>query len=311
MLSAVTFIDQITRALTTGPSTVVIEPPGSGDGYWAGGPSVVYDEGVFYLAYRLRRPVDRGRGYANVVARSTDGIVFETVSTVLASGFACASLERPALIRRPDGGWRLYVSCSTPGSKHWWVEALDTVGTCGTGDTAGPEGLSSGKRTVVLPGDADTAWKDVVVTRDDQAWRMWACRHLLDRGEDEADRMQAWFASSADGLDWSVERPALLPTVNSWDQRGVRVTSAWEWHGKWLATYDGRASAAENWHERTGVALGASPDDFVAVGGPIERNGRTLRYVAVAQLPDGLRLYYEAERADGANDLRTAFVPFE
>jgi len=302
---AVTLIDRITRALTDGPSTVVIDPPGAGDGFWAGGPSIVHDDGAFFLAYRLRRPVDLGRGYANVVARSTDGIAFETVATVLAEDFRCASLERPALIRRPDGGWRLYVSCSTPGSKHWWVEALDTA------PGQGPEGLTGGTRTVVLPGDANTAWKDAVVSRDGDAWRMWACRHLLDRGEDEADRMQGWFASSADGLAWTVQRPALLPTANSWDQRGVRVTSAWEWHGKWLATYDGRASAAENWYERTGVAVGASPDEFVAVGGPIDRKGRTLRYVTVAHLPDGLRLYFETQRADGAKDLQTTFVPYE
>ena len=125
---------------------VVIEPPGAGAGFWAGGPSVVNEDGVFHLAYRLRRPVDQGRGYANVVARSTDGVHFETVATVWPSTFDCASLERPALIRRPDGGWRLYVSCSTPGSKHWWVEAVDTP--------AGgePADLQTGGRTVVLPG---------------------------------------------------------------------------------------------------------------------------------------------------------------
>ncbi len=83
MLCAVTLIDRICQALTNGPATVVIEPPGTGSGFWAGGPSIVVDDGVFHLAYRLRRPVDQGRGYANVVARSTDGVHFETVATVL------------------------------------------------------------------------------------------------------------------------------------------------------------------------------------------------------------------------------------
>ena len=32
--------------------------------------------------------------------------------------------ERPALVRLADGRWRLYVSCATPGSKHWWVDSL-------------------------------------------------------------------------------------------------------------------------------------------------------------------------------------------
>jgi hypothetical protein len=304
MLCDVTLIDRIRHALTNGPATVVIEPPGTGSGFWAGGPSVVNSGGVFHLAYRLRRPVDQGRGYANVVARSTDGVHFETVATVLASTFDSASLERPALIRRPDGGWRLYVSCSTPGSKHWWVEAVDTPA---GGDAAD---LQTGRRTVVLPGSDVSAWKDVVVTRDGSNWRMWACEHLLDQGEDQADRMRSVYATSDDGLSWTMHRVALGPTPNSWDARGARITSAFEADGKWIASYDGRASAAENWFERTGFAVGAGPDDFVPVAGPFDRDGRTLRYVTIARLSDGLRLYFEAERADGANDLRTTFVPF-
>jgi len=303
MLGAVTLIDRISQALTTGPSTVVIEPPGTGRGYWAGGPSVVFDDGIYYLAYRLRRPVDQGRGYANAVARSADGIHFETVATVWASSFPCASLERPALIRRPDGGWRLYVSCSTTNSKHWWVEAIDTP----AGGSAAE--LTNGQRTVVLPGDELSAWKDVVVARDGTSWRMWACEHLLDKGDDEADRMRSVYLTSHDGLTWSKERTALAPTPDSWDRRGVRITSAWESDGKWIASYDGRASAAENWFERTGFAVGAGPDDFQPVAGPFWRDGRTLRYVSIARVVSGLRLYYEAERADGANDLRTTFVP--
>ena len=46
------------------------------------------------------------------------------------------------------------------------------------------------------------------------------------------------------------------------------------------------------------------------MAGPIDRDGRTLRYVTIARTADGLRVYFEAEREDGANDLRTVFVPF-
>lgn len=295
-------LDGVTHALTLAPAAVVVEPPGRGHGFWAGGPSVVHEDGVFHLAYRLRRPVDQGRGYANVVARSFDGVRFETRATVTAASFRSASLERPALVRRPDGGWRLYVSCSTPGSKHWWVEAVDA-------DTV--EGLPSGRRSVVLPGDARTAWKDVVVAQQGDRWEMWACKHLLDLGPDEADRMESWYATSGDGLAWDLQGPALTPTPGRWDGRGVRVTSVLRaGPGRpWTAFYDGRATAAENWYERTGIAVGAGPDAFTASAGPIERDGRALRYVSVAELDDGLRVYFEAVRPDGANDLRTVFVP--
>ena len=49
---------------------VVVVPPGEGSGYWAGAPSAVRSGSDIYLAYRLRRPVGDGRGYAIVIARS-------------------------------------------------------------------------------------------------------------------------------------------------------------------------------------------------------------------------------------------------
>ncbi|GAB2457692.1 glycoside hydrolase family protein [Jatrophihabitans fulvus] len=279
-------------------ATVVIDPPGEGVGFWAGGPSAVWQDGSFHLAYRLRRPVTEGRGYANVIARSDDGERFETVATVTAEQFACASLERPALVPL-DTGWRLYVSCSTESSKHWWVEAIEA-------DTL--EGLPDGRRTVVLPGDDATAWKDVVVRRAGAGWQMWACRHPLDGGDDEADRMTSVHLTSDDGLAWTERATALRPTEGSWDARGTRITSVVRSGAEWVAFYDGRASAAENWFERTGVAVGDGPDAFTAVAGPTP-SGRTVRYVSLAETPLGTRFYWEASRSDGANDLRTAYVP--
>ncbi len=292
----------ITAVLTANDSAhgvqTAIAPPAPGVGFWAGGPSAVAAaDGTIWLAYRLRRPVDQGRGYANVVARSSDGVRFETVATVTSAAFESASLERPALVPLDHGGFRLYVSCSTWGSKHWWVEAVDVTA---AGDV--------GNRTMVLPGDAATAWKDVVVHRQGGDWQMWACRHPLDDGDDEADRMTTWYATSGDGTDWQWHGTALAPAPGRWDARGTRIASVLGVYGGWLAFYDGRASAQENWHERTGVAFGAGPDSFVADGPPTPP-GQTARYLSLAELPDGYRLYWEASRVDGAHDLRTAYVP--
>ena len=97
---------------------MVVPAPGEGPGYWAGGPSAALDgDGTFWLAYRLRRPFGAGRGYANVVARSGDGVEFETVTELGREEFGCESLERPALVAARDGTWRLYVSCATPGDR--------------------------------------------------------------------------------------------------------------------------------------------------------------------------------------------------
>ena len=106
-------------------SRVIVPAPGEGRGFWAGGPSaVVADDGVYWLAYRLRRPLGEGRGYANVVARSQDGEHFETVAVLTRDVFDCESLERPVLTALPDGSWRLYVSCATPCMVHSSPSAL-------------------------------------------------------------------------------------------------------------------------------------------------------------------------------------------
>jgi hypothetical protein len=292
---------ELLRALTSGDAEVVVRAPGPGEGFWAGGPSAVVADGIVWLAYRMRRPVDQGRGYANIVARSVDGVHFETVATVPSDQFDCASLERPALVQRPDGGWRLYVSCSTAGSKHWRVEAVDA-------DT--PAGLATGQRAVVLPGDATEAWKDVVVRAADDGWRMWACRHPLDGGDDAADRMTTWYATSTDGLAWTMRAEALRPVPGTWDARGTRIADVVRSDGRWWALYDARRSAEENWRERTGLAVGEGPDRFVAVAGPVPADpGRALRYASVIDVGGGRRIYVEATGPDGSHDLLTVYVP--
>jgi hypothetical protein len=120
--------------------------------------------------------------------------------------------------------------------------------------------------------------------------------------------MSTWYATSADGLAWDLRGEALVPTPGRWDARGTRLASALPVDGGWIAFYDGRASAQENWHERTGVAFGPGPDAFTAEGDPTP-TGQTARYLSVAELADGYRLYWEASRVDGAHDLRTAYVP--
>src|SRR5690242_17705433 len=105
-------------------STVVIAPPGAGLGYWAGAPSAALGDDGIYLAYRLRRPIGAGRGYAIAVARSADGVRFDTLTMISREEVGAESLERPGLVRDHSGRWRLYLSCATPGTKHWRVQLL-------------------------------------------------------------------------------------------------------------------------------------------------------------------------------------------
>ena len=280
---------------------VVVPAPAPGPGNWAGAASCVLVDGVFWLAYRVRRPLDEGRGVSVAIARSADGVRFDQVCEVGRDAFGAASFERPVLMPT-DSGWRLYLSCATPESKHWWIEALDA---------RSPGRLPRGRRHMVLPGDAHWAVKDPVVRRAaDGSWQMWVCCHPLHPAGEE-DRMVTRYATSPDGLSWTDHGEVLRGTPGGWDQRGARVTAVLD-DDPLTVLYDGRDSAAANWHERTGLAqeLGGI---LIAVGdGPVARSPKSdgaLRYVSAVPLPDGrTRFYFEAARADGAHDLLTSLA---
>jgi hypothetical protein len=282
-------------------SAVAVAPPATGPGTWAGAPSAWRAGDEIFLAYRLRRPIGEGRGFANVIARSADGTHFTPVAEVSKDRFDGASLERPALVVTPEGRWRLYVSVATPGTKHWRVDLLEA-------DEPGK--LGEAPAQTVLPGDETVGVKDPVLHFDGRLWHLWASCHPLESDE-HADRMSTWYATSRDGLAWQWQGVALSGRPGTWDARGVRVSAVLPTPGGILAAYDGRATAEENWEERTGVATGTFGDLTATGGDPITSPHAPggLRYLSLITLPDGRhRIYYEMTRADGAHELRTEIV---
>ena len=295
----------LSHQLDVRSSTLVVSAPGAGDGFWAGGPSAALTDDAVLLAYRLRRPVNEGRGYANVLARSSDRVSFQPLCVLERDELGCASLERPALVQRPDGGWRIYVSLSSPGSKHWWIDALDADD---------PEDLARGRRTTVWPGSETEAVKDPVVLVDrDGGWHAWVCCHPLTEAGQE-DRMTTRYAHSADGLTWIWGDVVMSPPPSGWDRRGRRVAAVVaRADGTVTGFYDGRADAAENWYERTGAFRGNAIGGHLAAstGLPAQSpHGRhTLRYASVLDLGDGVgRAYFEAAAPDGSNEIRTQLI---
>lgn len=288
-------------------STVVVPPPGDGIGFWAGGPSAVStrdgSHSATYLAYRLRRPIGHGRGYANVVARSTDGASFETLVTLTSSDLGAESLERPALVRLPDGRWRVYVSCATPDTKHWRVVMMEADD---------PSRFDPTLARTVLPGDESTAVKDPVIRRVNGRWLLWASLHPLD-SDGNADRMVTGHATSDDGVSWTWQGTALDARPDAWDARGVRMSCLLLDRERPVAYYDGRATVEQNYEERTGLAVAVNGhgrfrragDDPVSFS-PFGAGG--LRYLDVLREQDAWRLYYEFTRPDGAHDLRTELI---
>lgn len=134
----------------TAPFVVAVAAPRTGAQRWAGAPSAALDtDGSVVLAYRLRAEED-----VNVIARSADGEHFTPVATLTRDRFGASMLERPALVRTGSGRWRLYVSCATPGTKHWWIGLLEA---------ADPEGLADAPVRHIFDGDSATAVKDPVI----------------------------------------------------------------------------------------------------------------------------------------------------
>ena len=277
---------------------VVVPAPGIGAGNWSGAASAVLVDGVFWLTWRVRRPLTDGRGVTVVVARSDDGETFEPVTEVSRESFGAESFERPVLMPVPGLGWRLYLSCATPGSKHWWVDSL-------TAPTV--EALPAGRQQVVLAGDEHTAVKDPVITHDEQGWHLWLCCHPLDEPGHE-DRMTTRYLRSPDGLAWTDHGEVLAGRPGEWDERGARVTTVIG-HDPLTVLYDGRPDAASNWFETTGVAVWNGdrlvPDPGVApIASPYSDGA--FRYASAVALGDGRTRYYvEAARDDAAHDLVT------
>jgi hypothetical protein len=276
-----------------GRAVVAVPAPGDRPGYWAGAPCAVPDpDGGFVVGYRVRNGHDGID--QTVIARSPDGERFTTVATLDQSRFGAQWMERPALVRTGQGRWRLYVCCGTPQTKHWWIQALEAED---------PAGLATAEARPAFPGDERTAVKDPIVKLVDGRWHAWICCHPLEIPGAE-DRMSSAYATSDDGWAWEWHGTVLAGRPGTWDARGARLTSVLA-DGR--AAYDGRATAEENWFERTGLARGTGQDGrFTQVeDSPVV----DVRYLEVVSLPEGgYRIWYEARLPDQSHELRTEHI---
>jgi hypothetical protein len=307
---------------------VVLEPESTGPGFWVGAPSVCRAaDGTVLLTYRRRRP--RGhpagdRGYVACIAASTDGRSFRDVARLPKEALGTTSIERTALLpdpRRP-GGWLWLVSYVDPGDGRWRIDAL----------RAGAlQDLPAGERTAVLTA-ADIGGegvKDPVPLRaGGRVWLFLSCAARPEGGV-PPERLHGThdvyntgltkaftgLASSADGVAWSWHGPCLLPG-SGWDRYQARLGTVVPVGPAWIGLYDGSASVEENYEERLGVAWSrdlAHWERLTPEGPAVLSRGRTgsVRYADVLPMPEGLWVYAECSRPDGAHDLRLMKLPFK
>ena len=105
----------------------VLAPEGKGYGYWVGGYSVVFDPAgkKFYLYYRVRSPLGKGRGVKCRIAESKDGVKFTDIWEATKEELDAESIEVASPIKDPaTGRCRLYISYQMHHG-HWRVDLIE------------------------------------------------------------------------------------------------------------------------------------------------------------------------------------------
>jgi len=304
----------------------ILEPTGTGPGYWVGAPSVLRDaeSSRFYLYYRVRVPRELGRGIECRIAQSADGIRFQTIWSVRKTEFPTESMERACLVKALDGsGWFLYLSYVDPQDGRWRIDVAHAR-------HPGEFRLAE-RRTVLTAGDVGVEGvKDPYVLALGRLYYMFisyatspgppyspqelhATADIFATGKTTSN---TGLAVSGDGWAWRWLGDVFSPRAgeDAWDAYAARIGAIVYLPPVFTAFYDGSASVAENYEERTGLAVSLDLRHFQRVSwdGPAlvsPHASGSLRYLDVVQLPDELRYYYEYARPDGSHELRLSRVP--
>ena len=296
----------------------VREPPGQGEGYWAGAPSVIRDrDGRFWLSYRLRRPRDQGRGYESRIATSDDGVHFTDAWAVRREELGSASIERCCLLEAGPGDFRLYLSYVDPADQRWRIDLVTA---------AAPDRFTVAERAAVLTA-ADIggeAVKDPYVLRVGPGFWLFASYAPppaapaadLHAGADAfvtgLVRSHTGLATSADGRRFAWQGDVLSPAAAGWDQLCSRLASVVWVPPVFVAFWDGSATVAENFEQRTGLAVTCDLVHFTKFPGPslVSPNGSgSLRYLDALPVGDEFFCYYEYAGPDGSHELRLSRLP--
>jgi len=303
---------------TTG--ITVAEPLGTGKGWWAGAPSVLFDpeKELFYLSYRLRKPRELGRGGETLIAASHDGTRFEPVWRATKDAFNSPSIERCSLVKTPEGSYRLYVSFVDGVDGRWRIDMLEAPQV---------ENLDPEQRVPILTAD-DVNGEGV---KDPHVFMLGPCWYMLASctakpqvlTPEVAAAMHATadvyntgivksltgLASSHDGLHWQWEGHVLTPPERGWDAYATRIGAFLYSPPVFTAFYDGSASVEQNYEERIGLAVSLDLRHWRRVS--VDRPALTspfgsgsLRYLDAIPVGNYIYFYYEFAREDGSHELR-------
>jgi len=297
----------------------IIKPLGKGKGYWAGAPSVIYDDEkkAFYLYYRLRRPHPI-RGGIVEIAESRDGLKFKKIWQCTRDQLKSPSIERSAIVKLPDGRYRLYISYVDGKDARWRIDMMEADS---------PREFDPKKRVKIMTA-ADIgveAVKDPAVYLIGGIYTMIFSIAVLPKKLTKAQKKKmhstadvhttgitlsaTGVAMSIDGVDFEYLGEVFSPSDDGWDRYCSRINSVLYLPPLYTAFYDGIPSERENYEEKTGIAVSTDLTDFVRLttDGPILTSpyaSGALRYIDALPLKDTIYYYYEYARKDGSHEVR-------
>lgn len=299
--------------------TTVLEPQGTGQGWWVGAPSVYWDGNNYWMSFRTRRPQPE-RGGLFQIARSNDGETFTVICSIRKEELGTSSIERGALLQTEDGNWRLYLSFVDPEDGRWRIDLLEADD---------PANFDASRRTPILTAADINAEgiKDPWICKVGSTWHMivsWAptpeadvddkamhgTRDIYNTG---TSKSLSGLATSEDGLTWIWHGAILEPSENGWDSYAARINSVYRANDQFVGLYDGSKSVEENYEERCSVVVSNDLKHWerISTEGPtVGPNGGpgSVRYAEAVQGTGWVRFYYEYTRADGSHELRTILV---
>jgi len=308
------------------------EPVGHENGYWAGAPGLYHaaDEGAWYLTYRIRRPrgVAPDRGGEARIARSTDLHHWEDLWAVTKDKFGSASIERSALYKAADGRWHYFISYVDPTDGRWCVSCLKSNNVRKFNPSQSVPLFKAAP--LQLEGI-----KDPWIFAHDRAFYMFLSVALptLNTNQHSHSTLDIYntgeclsatgLAISRDLENWQWQGVVFKPRASGWDGYCRRINSVVPYGQKFIAFYDGSASHAENYEEKTGLAISSDLRrwECLTPSGPSltsPHGSGSLRYLDahLAAGPDNAKLgtllmLYEFARPDSAHDLRVTTVSLE
>jgi len=291
----------------------VVEPEGEGYGYWVGGHNVVYDpdEHKFYLYYRIRHPLGKGRGGKCCVAESSDGVQFRCIWEATKEQLHAQSIEAGSLIQDPETGrWRLYVSYQVLGGTAWRVDVLEA--------NKPAEFDAWHHRTVMDPQDYGVSFiKDPKVYIVGGLYTVFACVSPQRRWEENE---AGWrhplgmdstaILTSPDGLyfgNFKYVFESGSGPQGEWGHFRARINSVIYLPPVYIGFFDGGTTSYDNYGEWCGIATSHDLERWtrVSTDRPWIRSAHgCIRYMDALVVEDAVWYYYEWTREDGSHELR-------